>query len=304
MKQTRTGLLAGVSAYVLWGSFPFYFSLIMIVSPFEVVSWRVTMTLVFCALATSILRRWKQTLGVLKNRRVWPWLLLSSLLLYINWQLFVIGVMTGHVLETSLGYFINPLFTVLLGVFVRKETLSRLQWIAIAVAGLGLAVMTIGYGSVPWIALGLATSFGLYGAVHKHVGHAVDGLTGLTVETMLSTPIAVIQGIVLALVTGLTAYTHGPGLFLLVLASGVLTAIPLILFGESASRLPLIYIGFLQFITPILSFLYGFFFTNETMSSARWMGFISVWIALILLITNMVLEYRRRPGIAQDIVAA
>src|SRR5690625_1707786 len=183
MKQTRTGLLAGVSAYVLWGSFPFYFSLIMIVSLFEVVSWRVTLTLVFCALATSILRRWKQTLGVLKNRRVWPWLLLSSLLLYINWQLFVIGVMTGHVLETSLGYFINPLFTVLLGVFVRKETLSRLQWIAIAVAGLGLAVMTIGYGSVPWIALGLATSFGLYGAVHKHVGHAVDGLTGLTVET-------------------------------------------------------------------------------------------------------------------------
>lgn len=301
MTQTRTGLLAGASAYVIWGSFPFYFGLIAVVSPLEVVSWRVAMTLAFCAVVTTFAGRWRQTLTVFRDRTLWPWLLLSSLLLYANWQLFVIGVMTGHVLETSLGYFINPLFTVLLGVVIRKESLTRLQWIAMIVAGIGLAVMTIGYGSIPWIAIGLAFTFGVYGAVHKHVGADVDGMAGLTVETMLSTPIAILQGAVIALTVGLTGYTFGPGIFLLVLFSGVLTAIPLILFGEAASRLPLIYIGFIQFITPILSFLYGYFFTAEVMTPARWLGFISVWIALVLLITNMVLDYRRRPKTGPEV---
>lgn len=296
MNQIRVGLGYGALAYFIWGAFPFYFGLIAMFGPFEAVSWRVSMTLVFCALLTTFMGRWGETLRVIRNMKLLPWLLLSSWLLYLNWQIFVYGVMSGHVLETSLGYFINPLVTILLGVFIRKERLNGLQWIAIGIASVGLIVMTVSYGRVPWISLGLAFTFGIYGAVHKHVGARVDGVTGLTVETILSTPVALVQGVIIAFTVSLTAFDFGVWSFVLLLLSGLITAVPLILFGEAASRIPLIYIGFLQYITPILTFLYGYFLAGEEMSQARWVGFVSVWIALMLIITNMVREYRRWPG--------
>ncbi len=296
MKGTRAGLGYGIGAYLLWGSFPFYFGLIAMVSPLEVVPWRVAATLVFCAVLVSVSRRWSQVARILRSPRLFGWFALSSLLLYANWQIFVIGVMTGHVLETALGYFINPLFTILIGVVVRKERLTRPQWVAVGIASAGVVVAAIAYGSFPWIALGLAFSFGLYGAVHKQAGEAVDGVTGLTVETFVSVPIGLVQLAVVAGVSGLTAFSHGPGITILVLFSGVLTAVPLILFGESARRLPLSYLGFIQFLTPILSFLYGYFVTREEVSTGRWIGFVAVWIALVILIVDMIQQVRRSPS--------
>lgn len=295
MKQTRAGLTYGVGAYLIWGAFPFYFGLIAMVSPLEVVPWRVGTSLIFCAILATFTKRWQQIVEILRTPRLLGWFALSGLLLYANWQIFVIGVMTGHVLETSLGYFINPLFTILIGVVVRKERLSRLQWAAVGVATVGVVIAGIAYGAFPWIAVGVALTFGLYGAVHKHVGENVDGLTGLTVETLVTVPVGIVQMVVVAATAGLTAYTFGPGIMLLVLGSGIMTAVPLILFGESARRLPLSYLGFLQFLTPILGFLYGYLVMHEEVSVGRWIGFIAVWVALVLLITDMILQLRRSP---------
>lgn len=292
----RAGLGYGLGAYLLWGTFPFYFGLIAMVNPLEVVPWRVGATLVFCAILATLTRRWGQVVKILRTPKLLGWFALSAVLLYANWQIFVIGVMSGHVIETSLGYFINPLFTILIGVVVRGERLTRLQWIAVGIAAVGVVIAAVAYGTFPWIALGLAFTFGLYGAVHKHAGESVDGITGLTIETLTTAPIAAAQMALVASFAGLAAFTHGPGIMALVLFSGVMTGIPLILFGESARRLPLSYLGFLQFLTPILGFLYGYFVMHEDVSLGRWVGFIAVWIALVILIIDMVLQLRRSPG--------
>lgn len=295
MTRTRAGLGYGLGAYVLWGTFPFYFGLIAMVGPFEVVPWRVATTLAFCVLLVTLTRRWRQVGRILQSPRLFGWFALSAMLLYANWQIFILGVMTGHVLETSLGYFINPLFTILIGVLVRKERLSRPQWIAVGIAAVGVAIAAIAYGQFPWIALGLAVSFGLYGAVHKHAGEEVDGVTGLTVETLASLPVAAVQLVAVVGLIGINAFSFGPGVTVLVLLSGIMTAVPLILFGEATRRLPLSYLGFLQFLTPILGFLYGYFVMHEEMPLSRWIGFIAVWIALMILIADMVAQLRRSP---------
>ena len=294
MKQTRSGLAYGFSAYLIWGAFPLYFGLIAMVGPFEVVPWRVSTALVFSALLVTVTRGWDKIGAILKNPKQLGWFALSGVLLYANWQIFVIGVMTGHVLETSLGYFINPLFTILLGVFLRGEKLTRPQWIAVGVAAAGMIVAAVGYGSFPWIALGLALSFGLYGAVHKHAGD-VDGITGLTIETLATVPIGIVQLIIVASVSGISAFSYGGGISALVLIGGIVTAVPLMLFGEASRRLPLSYLGFLQFLTPILGFLYGYFVMGESVTPTRWIGFVAVWIALVILIIDMVAQVRRSP---------
>ncbi|WP_235590594.1 EamA family transporter RarD [Leucobacter sp. G161] len=291
----RAGLGYGIGAYLIWGAFPLFFTLIAVVNPFEVVSWRVVTTLLVCAVIVTVTRRWDRVVGVLKRPKTFGLFALSSILLYANWQIFVLGVITGHVLETSLGYFINPLFTILFGVIFWREKLSRLQWIAVSVAGAGVLFSAISYGRVPWISLGLAVSFGLYGVVHQRIND-VDGVTGLTVETLVSVPIGLVQLAIVASVAGLSAFTFGGGITTLVLVSGLLTAIPLILFGEAARRLPLTYVGFLQFLTPILGFLFGYFVMHEDLPPARWIGFIAVWIALMFLIADMILRLRRAPS--------
>ena len=295
MKETRAGLGYGIGAYLIWGAFPLFFTLIAAVNPFEVVSWRVITTLIVCALIVTATRRWKLVAGVLKSPKTFGLFALSSILLYANWQIFVIGVVTGHVLETALGYFINPLFTILFGVIFWREKLSRLQWIAVTIAGAGVLYSAISYGRFPWIALGLALSFGLYGVVHQRI-EQVDGVTGLTVETFVSVPIGIVQLAVVGSVAGLGAFSHGGGTTALVLVSGLLTAIPLIMFGEAARRLPLTYVGFLQFLTPILGFLFGYFVMHEELPIGRWVGFIAVWIALVFLITDMIIRLRRAPS--------
>lgn len=295
MKNVRAGFGFGIGAYLLWGTFPLYFTLVSIVNPFEIVSWRVITTLVVCVLIVTISRRWTYVAQILKQPKTVGLFALASLLLYANWQVFVYGVVKELILETALGYFINPLFTILFGVIFWREKLSRLQWIAVSIAGAGILFSAISYGKIPWIALLIALSFGLYGVVHQRIEN-VDGVTGLTIETMVAFPIGIVQLIVVSSVAGISGFSYGPMIAVLVLISGILTAVPLILFGEAARRLPLTYLGFLQFLTPVLSFLFGYLVMHEELPLERWVGFVAVWIALMFLITDMILRLRRAPS--------
>lgn len=293
-----------MSAYLLWGLFPLYFLTLTDINPFELIPWRVLACLFFCGVFVAVLRKWGPLIQVLRSPKSRGWFLLSSLLLYANWQIFVIAVMTGHVIETALGYFINPLVTILLGVLIRREKLRPAQWAAVGIATIGLVITAVAYGTMPWIALGLAATFSLYGFVRKQANERIDALSGLTVETLAAVPFALVQLLIVGVlaagarlpVAGLSfdAFQHGPWVFLLVIGSGLVTAIPLLLFGAANRRLPLTHMGFLQFITPILNFITGAFILHETMDPARWIGFALVWVALGVLMTEAVRGSRRR----------
>lgn len=300
MNTRRLGFIYGIAAYLCWGAFPLFFMLLAAVDPFEVVPWRVITALGFCVIAVSVIRSWGAVMRILRSPRMFGWFALCTVLLYANWQIFVFGIVTGHIIETSLGYFINPLVTILIGVFVRKERLSRAQWLAVGIAAVGVIISAVAYGQFPFIALGLALSFGLYGAVRKQVSENIDALTGLTVETFIGAVIAIGQlGLILSLTGHLGAFDHGPAVTIPLLLSGLATAIPLLLFAAGNRRLPLTYMGFIQFFTPVLGFLTGYFIFHEPMSPARWIGFVSVWIALSVLIWDMIARQRRKtsPGV-------
>lgn len=292
--NTRLGFVYGFGAYLCWGTFPLFFMLLAEVDAFEIVPWRVITALAFCVIAVSALRGWGRIRDIARSPRMLGWFALSSVLLYANWQIFVFGVVTGHIIETALGYFINPLVTILIGVVFRKERLTALQWGAVGIATAGVFVSAVAYGQFPFIALGLAFSFGLYGAVRKHASEDVDALTGLTIETFVGTIVALGQlALVFALFEHLGAFDHGPAVTLPLLLSGTVTAIPLLLFAAGTRRLPLSYMGFLQFTTPILNFLTGYFLYQEPMSPARWIGFIAVWLALVVLVVDILLRLNR-----------
>lgn len=289
----RLGYVYGISAYLAWGAFPLFFNLLADVDPLEIVPWRVITALVFCVIVVTAVRGWSPIAAILGSRRMSGWFLVSTVLLYANWQVFIIAVTTGHIIEAALGYFINPVVTILIGVFVRKERLSAMQWIAVGVATVGVVGSAVAYGKFPIYALGLAFSFALYGAVRKQVSDHIDALTGLTVETLFGTVIAVVQlGLVAAIWGGLHAFDHGPGVSAILLSSGVVTAIPLLLFAAGNRRMPLSHMGFVQFLTPILTFLSGYFIYHEEMPPARWFGFLAVWVALVVLVVDMVRAIR------------
>lgn len=301
MNNSRLGLVYGIAAYLCWGVFPLFFMLLAEVDPFEVVPWRVITALAFCVIAVTVVRSWDKVVQIMRTPRMLGWFSLSSVLLYINWQVFVFGIVTGHIIETALGYFINPIITILIGVVVRKEKLSRGQWAAVVIAAVGVLVSAIAYGQFPFIALGLAFSFGLYGAVRKQASEDVDALTGLTVETVVGSVIAIVQlGLILIISGHLGAFGFGSSVTIPLLLSGAVTAVPLLLFAAGNRRLPLSYMGFIQFFTPILSFLTGYFIFHEPMSTARWIGFVAVWIALIVLIIDIVIRLRRGSRAGED----
>lgn len=298
--NNRIGYVYGFSAYLCWGTFPLFFMLLAAVNPLEAVPWRVLTALGFCVIVVTLMRAWGPVAAILRSPRMLGWFTLSTLLLYANWQIFVYGVVTGHIIETALGYFINPLITVLIGVFVRSEKLRKAQWLAVGVAAVGVLVSAIAYGKFPFIAIGLALSFGLYGAVRKQVSEDIDALTGLTVETLIGSVIAVIQLVGVFMIVGhLGAFDFGPSVTIPLLLSGMVTAIPLLLFAAGTRRLPLSHMGFIQFLTPVLSFFTGYFIFGEPMPLARWIGFIAVWIALIVLVADMIGAARgSRHGVA------
>lgn len=295
-EQTVGGTYAFV-AYFLWGFMPLYFLTLDPTGPWEIVAWRVLLALVFCAILLAVTRTWRKLFAILRNRRLVAWTIVAGLLIYVNWQVFLIGVLTGRVVEGSLGYFINPIVTVLLGVLVLKERVRRAQWAAIGIAALAVVVIIVGYGAFPWVALTLAASFGTYGLVKKQIGPNVDAISGLTLESLWLVPIAVGQLIVVAAMGDLTMGRAGAGHTVLLLLAGAATAIPLLLFAAGARRAPLVVIGLLQFVAPILQFITGVWIQHEPMPLERWIGFGLVWAALVLLTVDS-LRHSRRPVVA------
>ncbi|WP_318247177.1 EamA family transporter RarD [Microbacterium commune] len=287
MSTSRSGILYTIGAYLLWGALPLYFLALVPTGPWEVVAWRVLLSFVFCGILLTVTRGWPALIAIIRQPRLLGWTALAGVLIYVNWQTFLIGTLTGHVIETSLGYFINPIFTVLLGVFVLRERIRRLQWIAIAVAALAVVVIVVAYGAFPWIALTLTASFGIYGLVKKQIGAAVDAISGLTLESFWLIPIAVVTLIVVAQTDGITLGQVSPLHTLLVAGAGVATAVPLLLFAAGTRRIDLSLVGMLQFITPVMQFVVGWALLGEPMPLERWIGFIIVWIAILVFVADL-----------------
>ncbi|WP_454116708.1 EamA family transporter RarD [Microbacterium aurum] len=292
-REERLGGIYAFAAYFLWGFMPLYFLLLAPIGPWEIVVWRILFSLLFCAILLTVTRTWGKLLAILRDKRLVFWTIIAGLLIYVNWQVFLIGILTGHVIEGSLGYFINPIVTVLLGVLVLGEKLRTAQWVAIGFAALAVIVIIVAYGSFPWIALTLAASFGTYGLVKKQIGPRVDAISGLTLESLWLTPIAIIQLVVVGATTGLVWGTQGAWHTALVPLAGVITAVPLLLFAAGARRAPLTVIGLLQFVAPILQFITGAWIMQEPMPLERWIGFGLVWLALIVLSADSLISARR-----------
>ena len=307
IESPRERSLGGVyafSAYLLWGFMPLYFLLLVPTKPFELVAWRIVLSLIFCALLLTVTRTWGRLAAIMRQRRLLWLTALAGVLIYINWQVFILGALSGHVIETSLGYFINPIVTVMLGVLVLHERLRPTQWVAIGIAVAAVVVIIVGYGAFPWIALTLAASFGVYGLVKKQVGPSVDAVSGLTLETLWLLPVATVVLTVVGVTEGLTMGASGWEHAVLLSLAGVVTAVPLLLFAAGARRAPLTLIGILQFVAPILQFLIGWLFLQEPMPLERWIGFGLVWVALIVLTVDSLLHARRTRAAAASVAAS
>ena len=292
------GLLLALAAYLLWGAFPFYFKALSAADPFEIIGHRVFWTFVFCALGVVLWREWGHLREVAANPTLFWGLTAAGVLVTVNWSIYVWGVLNDHIVDAALGYFINPLFTVTLAVVVLHERLRPVQWIAVGVGLAAVVVITVGYGQVPWVALSLAVTFGLYGLVKKQVGGRVSPLVGLTVETALLTPLA-LAFLVWLQATGTSAFlSHGPGLTVGLALAGAVTAIPLLLFAAASSRIPLSMMGLIQYLTPVIQFSIGVWINHEVMPLARWIGFGLVWVALVLLTVDS-LRAARRPVLVE-----
>ncbi len=292
--RTTAGLIFGIGAYGLWGLLPLYFVTLTPAGPVEVVADRVVFSLVVCLVLMAVTRSWRSLAAVFRSRRSLGILTLAGVLIAANWLTYTYGVLSGQAIEAALGYFINPLVSVLLGVLVLKERLRPLQWAAVGIGFVAVLVLAIAYGRMPWIALILAFSFGFYGLVKNRVGATVDAVTSLTVETVVLTPLAVAAIVWLGVAGSLTLAGSGPGHFWLLAASGIVTATPLLFFGASARRLPMTTIGLLQYVAPLLQFIIATTILGEHMGPERWAGFGIVWLALIVLTADMLLAAQRR----------
>lgn len=292
--QTTTGLLYGIGAYGLWGLLPLYFVTLAPANPVEIVSDRVIFSLVVCLVLVGVTRSWKALNAVFRSGRIFGALGVAAVLIAINWLTYTYGVLSGQAIEASLGYFINPLVSVLLGVLVLKERLRPLQWAAVGIGFVAVLVLSVAYGQIPWIALILAFSFGFYGLVKNRVGATVDAVTSLTVETVVLTPFALAAVLWLAAAGSLTLLGNGPGHFWLLAASGIITATPLLFFGAAARRLPMTTVGMLQYMAPLLQFILAVTVLGEHMGPERWAGFGIVWLALVVLTVDMLVSTGRR----------
>ena len=285
MKQrsrATTGILFGVSAYLIWGSFPLIITASAFANPLETVVWRVVFGFLFAALLVSLTKAWRPIIELAKSPKKLGWIAVAALFIFINWETYVIAVVTGNTIESSLGYFINPLITILFAVLILKEKLRRMQWMALGIGFIAVVVLTLDYGRPPWFAFILAFSFAIYSLAKNKVGNKIPALQSFTLESAIVMPVALIQLAVVASMGPIMLFT---GVFeaSVLMGFGILTAIPLILFGAAASRIPLASIGFIQYLTPTLQFLTAYFILQEPMPAARWIGFGLVWFSLAVL---------------------
>jgi len=280
----RSGLLYGVGAYGMWGIFPAFFPLLKPAGAVEVLAHRIIWSFVLMVIVVAAVRR----LGDLRtiSRRVWWLLAAAAALISVNWLIYVYAVNNGHVVDAALGYFINPLVSIALGLIIFRERLNRWQIGALAVAVLAVVVLTVEVGSPPLVGLGLAASFGLYGAVKKLV--PTDPRVSVGVEAGLATPFVLVYVVAIQISGHATFTDHGPRHMLLMVLSGLLTAVPLLLFAAAAQRLPMVTLGLLFYLTPVMQLSWGVLVGHEPMPSARWLGFALIWVALLVFTADAV----------------
>ena len=288
----RSGTWYGVVAYTLWGIFPLYFTLLEPATPLEILANRIIWSLVVCLAVLLLIRGLPRLLAL--DRRQAVLLTIAGVVLSINWLTFVYAVTTNQVVEASLGYFINPLVTVALGVIVLRERLNNWQIAALALATVAVVLLTANYGRVPWIALTLALSFASYGLLKKKAG--VPALESLTFETLVLFVPAVGYQIWLYVAGTATLTGYGTEHTMLLIGLGAITAIPLFFFGAAAVRIPLTSLGLLQYIAPVLQFLIGVVLLSESMPAVRWIGFSLVWTALVIFTVDMIRRARATPA--------
>ncbi|WP_240675016.1 EamA family transporter RarD [Cellulomonas endophytica] len=300
----RTGLAAGLGAYALWGAMPLYFPLLRPAGAVEIIAHRIVWSLLFCVLLVLLTRTHREVLALLRDRRALATLALAAVLLAVNWLVFVFGVLSGHTVDAALGYFINPLVTVGLAVVVLRERLRPVQWAALGLGAAAVLVIGVGLGSVPWVALALAGSFGVYGLLKSRLGGRVGAVAGLTVETAVLAPAAGAWLVVIGVQGTGTFAAHGAGHALALAAAGVVTALPLLLFNGAARRLPLSAVGLLQYLAPVLQLLVGVLVQHEAMPPARWWGFGLVWAALAVLVVDGLRQGRVRSRAAAAAAAS
>lgn len=303
--DARRGFLAGVGAYLLWGFLPLYFPLLGPATALEISAHRVVWSWVVCLVLLAAFSGLGQLTALLRDRRRMPRLALAAVLLSTNWLIFVVAVVTNRVVEASLGYFINPLVTVLLAVVFLRERINRLQLVGLAIAGVGIVVLTVETGTFPWLSVTLAFSFGFYGLIKKKMAD-VPEVAGFAAETTVVLPLALGYLLTLAAAgTGTFAVAVGPlgsrlDHSLLLAFSGIATTAPLLLFAAATRRIPLVTVGMIQFMTPIMQFLTGVFIFDEVMSPGRWVGFVCVWIALVVLSLDAIRKARSRPRLPRE----
>ncbi|MEU3460909.1 EamA family transporter RarD [Streptomyces sp. NPDC006733] len=281
VNEHRAGLAYGFAAYGLWGTFPLFWPLLEPAGALEILAHRMVWSLAVVAVILLVMRRWAWIPELLRQPKRLGLLAVAATVVSVNWGLYIWGVNAGHVVETSLGYFINPLVTIAIGVLVLRERLRPLQWTAVGIGVAAVLVLAIGYGRLPWIALTLAFSFATYGFIKKKVG--MGGLESLAAETSVQFLPAVGYLVFLGTQGNATFTTEGPGHAALLMTCGLVTAGPLIAFGAAAIRLPLSTIGLLQYLAPVFQFLLGLVYFHEAMPPERWVGFGLVWAALALL---------------------
>lgn len=290
-RRHRQGVGYGLGAYGLWGLVPLYWPLLDAAGALEILAHRIVWSLVLAGLLLLVLRRRGWWRSIASPRVLWL-LTVAAALIAVNWGLYIWAVNNGHVVEAALGYYINPILSVLLGVFLLRERLAVGQWVAVGLAGAAVVVLAVDYGGPPWVALILAASFATYGLLKKRIDSGA--LETLTIESAVLTPVAV-GYLVWLQISGTLVFGHsGTASSLLLASSGLVTLIPLLLFAAAATRLPLSTVGLLQYLTPTAQFLLGVFYFGEAMSTARWVGFGLVWAALVLLTVAGLRSSRRR----------
>lgn len=296
-ESLRLGTIYGFLAYGAWGVLPIYFHVLAPASPWEILAHRVVWSLLLCVAVWTIKRDISWLRPILRQPRRLLLLSIAALILAANWGVFIYAVSAGNVVETSLGYFINPLFLVLMGVIMLGERMNRLQWTALAFGALAVGIIALDYGRLPYIALTLAVSFSIYGYIKKQIGGHIGALESMTVETVVLFPFALV-GVIWIQATGNgTFLTEGVSHTTLIVLSGVATAGPLTLFAAAASRIPLTTMGLLQYLAPVGQFIVGVAILGEDVPGPRWLGFSLVWIGLAILTVD---TFRRARRIRRD----
>jgi len=288
--EVGRGTVFAFTAYGLWGLFPLYFDALKPAGAWEILAHRILWTLLFCVLVLLVLRDGAWVRPVLRRPRLVGGLAIAAVLIAVNWVLYVSAVTSGHASEAALGYFLNPLVTVALGVLVLSERLRPLQWVAVGIGVVAALFLAVAGGTVPWVALGLAVSFALYSLTKKKVGASLGALHGLTIETALLAPVAAVLLAVVGAQGALEFGRHGAWHTTLIVLSGVVTAVPLLCFAAAARRIPLVTIGLVQFFTPVLQLLCAVLLLDEHMPVERWVGFGIVWLALVVLSVDSLLS--------------